>query len=104
MTANRDFHFLIAQASRNPLLIQLLCAELYPLLRLYRGRLAEPSDRVHRAFEEHRRVMEAIEDRDPELAEMQMRRHVAAARVRREKVLEEAVGSKPRKPRSAGSR
>jgi DNA-binding GntR family transcriptional regulator len=84
LTANRDFHFLIAQATRNPLLIQLLCSELYPLLRLYRGRDAEPSERVWRALEEHQRILHAIEDRDPELAELQMRRHIAAARVRRE--------------------
>jgi DNA-binding GntR family transcriptional regulator len=86
-TADRDFHFLIAQASRNPLLIQLLCHELYPLLRLYRGRTAEPPERVWRALEEHRRVLHAIEDRDPELAELLMRRHIAAAKLRREKAL-----------------
>ena len=34
---DQDFHFTIAQCSRNPMLIELLCAELYPLLRLYRG-------------------------------------------------------------------
>src|SRR4051812_38512748 len=37
-SADRDFHFAIAQASRNPMLIELLCSEFYPLLRLYRGR------------------------------------------------------------------
>ena len=52
-----------------------------PLLR-HRGRTAEPNDRVLRAYEEHRRVLDAIEDRDPEMAELQMRRHVASARVR----------------------
>lgn len=87
LTANRDFHFLIAQASRNPLLIQLLCYELYPLLRLYRGRAGEPSEPVWRALAEHQRILDAIEDRDAELAELQMRRHVAAARVRREQAL-----------------
>lgn len=87
VAASRDFHFMIAQASRNPLLIQLLCLELYPLLRLYRGSLTESNERVWRAFEEHRRILHAIEDRDPELAEMLMRRHVAAAKVRREKIL-----------------
>lgn len=84
MMANRDFHFLIAQASRNPLLIRLLCHELYPLLRLYRGRVTEASEDTWRAFKEHRRILDAIEDRDPELAELQMRRHVAAAKNRRE--------------------
>ena len=86
-TANRDFHFLIAQASRNPLLIQLLCYELYPLLRMYRGRTAEPPERVWRAFDEHQRILQAIEDHDAELSELQMRRHIAAAGSRREKAL-----------------
>jgi DNA-binding GntR family transcriptional regulator len=92
LTANRDFHFLIAQASRNPLLIQLLCLELYPLLRLYRGRGGEPSEPVWRALEEHQRILDAIDDRDPELAELQMRRHIAAARVRRQRFLLPEVG------------
>jgi DNA-binding GntR family transcriptional regulator len=96
LTANRDFHFLIAQASRNPLLIQLLCSELYPLLRLYRGRGGNGSAPVWRALAEHQRILDAIEDRDAELAELQMRRHVAAARVRREQVvgMEVARGKK----------
>ena len=85
--ANRDFHVLIAQASRNPLLIRLLCHELYPLLRLYRGHAIEPPERVWRAYEEHRRILGAIDDRDPELAELLMRRHVSAAARRRSRIL-----------------
>jgi DNA-binding GntR family transcriptional regulator len=38
---------------------------------------------------EHERIVSAIEDRDPDLAEMLMRRHIAAARVRRETALEQ---------------
>lgn len=37
-SADRDFHFQVGQSSGNLLLIQLLCAEFYPLLRLYRSR------------------------------------------------------------------
>lgn len=87
LTADRDFHFLIAQATRNPMLIQLLCHELYPLLRMYRGRMAEPPDPTWRAFEEHQRILGAIQDKDPELAELLMRRHVAAAGTRRAKAI-----------------
>src|SRR5258708_6172296 len=36
---DQDFHFSVAQCSRNPMLIELLCGELYPLLRLYHGHL-----------------------------------------------------------------
>lgn len=81
-TADRDFHFQIAMATENQLLIQLLCAELYPLLRLYRSRNDNLALR-QRAVVEHRRIFDAIEDRDPDLAEIMMRRHIASARVRR---------------------
>ena len=78
-----DFHFAVAQCSRNPMLIQLLCGELSPLLRLYRGQPGSPRPHAHRAILEHGRVIAAIEDRDPDLAELMMRRHIAAARARR---------------------
>lgn len=83
-SADRDFHFLMAQASRNPLLINLLCQEFYPLLRLYRGRQTTPIEVRVRVLVEHRRILDAVADRDAELAELQMRRHIAAARERRE--------------------
>lgn len=81
-SSDRDFHFGIAQASRNPILIQLLCSELYQLLRLYRSRNDNPELR-RRAYQEHKRIFDAIEDRDQELAEIMMRRHISRARVRR---------------------
>jgi DNA-binding GntR family transcriptional regulator len=87
---DQDFHFSIAQYSRNPMLTELLCAELYPLLRLYRGLPAGVRPRARRAVVEHERVVSAIEDRDADLAETMMRRHIASARVRREAALAEA--------------
>ena len=92
---DRDFHFTIAQCSRNPMLIDLLCAELYPLLRLYRGMPVGFRPRVQRAAVEHERIVSAIADRDPDLAEMLMRRHIAAARARRETALAQASGVEP---------
>jgi DNA-binding GntR family transcriptional regulator len=84
---NHDFHVAIAQCSRNTMLIELLCTELYPLLRLYRALLHHPQPRPRRVAVEHEHIVRAIEDRDPELAEMLMRRHVSAARMRREEAL-----------------
>ena len=84
---DQDFHFSIAQCSRNPMLIELLCAELYPLLRLYRGQLPLVRPRRRPAVIEHERIVSAIEDRDLELSELLMRRHIAAARLRRETAL-----------------
>jgi DNA-binding GntR family transcriptional regulator len=84
---DRDFHFRIAQASGNPMLIELLCAELYPLLRLYRGATTDTTDRRRQAVREHARLLSAMEERDADLAEMLMRRHIAAARKRRAALL-----------------
>lgn len=86
---DQDFHFAIAQYSRNPMLTELLCAELYPLLRLYRGLPAGVRPRARRAVVEHERVVAALEDRDADLAEIMMRRHIAAARARRQAALTE---------------
>ena len=69
------------------MLTDLLCLELYPLLRLYRGLPTFPRPRTTRAALEHERIVAAIEDRDADLAEMMMRRHIAAARLRREAAL-----------------
>jgi DNA-binding GntR family transcriptional regulator len=75
-----DFHFLIAKASRSRRLEKLLSQDLYSLIRLCRLRIAQRAPRVARAGDEHRRILDAIEDRDAELAELLMRRHIATAR------------------------
>ena len=80
--ADRDFHFRIAQASGNPLLIEYLCNQFYPLLRLYRSRSDNIALRT-RALVEHKRILDAIRDHDPELAEIMMRRHIRSAGERR---------------------
>jgi len=86
---DHDFHFLIAYASRNPLLIELLCSELYPLLRLFRSKLDDSPERRRQTIMEHQRILTAMEERDAELAEMLMRRHIAAARRSREELFPE---------------
>ena len=75
-----DFHYRIVQASGNEKLISLLCGELYHLVRMYRYQSSRSVSRPERALEEHRRVLGAIADRDGELAEILMRRHLAGAR------------------------
>ena len=62
------------------MLIRLLCGDFYQLLRFYRSQLVHVRGRGARTVVEHRRILEAIEDRDGELAELLMRRHIAAAR------------------------
>ncbi|KXF81130.1 GntR family transcriptional regulator [Enterovibrio coralii] len=71
-----DFHYRIIQASRNSKLIALLCDELYHLVRMYRKQATRTQARPERALNEHFQILTALEDRDAELAEMLMRRHI----------------------------
>lgn len=75
-----DFHYKVILGSHNQQLINLLCGQLYHLLRMYRCQFGMNSPRASRAFDEHSRIIEAIADRDGELAEILMRRHIAASR------------------------
>lgn len=75
-----DFHYRIVKASRNEVLMQMLCGELYHRVRLYRYQFSVTEGRPHKAFAEHFRIIEAIESRDGELAEFLMRRHISSAR------------------------
>lgn len=75
-----DFHYRIVQGSRNGKLLELLGGDLYHLVRMYRYQFSVSSSRPKRALKEHRQIIDAIEARDPELAEMLMRRHISNAR------------------------
>lgn len=75
-----DFHYLIVQLSGNSRLFNLLCDELYHLLRLYRVQTSSSPSRPLQAFKEHHQIVDAIENGDGELAELLMRRHIASAK------------------------
>jgi len=75
-----DLHYRIIQGSGNRMLHELLCEDLYHLLRMYRYRFSATPERPQQAFAEHQRIIEAIADRDGELAEILMRRHISASR------------------------
>lgn len=75
-----DFHFRIADGCGNELLRSTLCEDHYQLLRLYRRRFSSRLGRPSRALAEHRQILDAIRDRDGELAELLMRRHIRNAR------------------------
>jgi DNA-binding GntR family transcriptional regulator len=79
-TANTDFHVMVARMGRNKHLFDLLCGEYYTLFRLYRMKHRIVPGRALRALQEHDRIFDAIADRDGELAELLMRRHIASAR------------------------
>lgn len=71
-----DFHYRIILGSNNQHLIAVLVDGLYHLVRMYRVQLGMAGPRVTTAFDEHRNIAQAIANRDEELAEMLMRRHI----------------------------
>lgn len=75
-----DFHYRIIQGSHNRTLIDLLIGEIYHLVRMYRYQFSMTANRPQKALAEHRRIIEAIESRDGEMAELLMRRHISRAR------------------------
>jgi len=77
---NVDFHYRIILGSKNKHLIRLLLDGIYHLVRMYRVQLGMAGPRVHTAFEEHKQIVNAIANRDAELAEMLMRRHISYTR------------------------
>lgn len=76
-----DFHFRIAKASENELLTSILMGDLYDLLRVYRYKSSTVVGRAVQALEEHRTILDALESRDPDLAEQAMRTHIKNARI-----------------------
>lgn len=75
-----DFHYRVILGSKNPYLINMLCDELYYLVRMYRVQMGMNGPRVSRAFDEHKAILNAIANRDGELADLLMRRHISASR------------------------
>jgi len=82
-----DFHFRIVQGSKNSHLIDMYSKDLYHLIRLYRYQFGMVSKRVPRAFIEHGQIVDAIHQRDGELAQFLMTRHISASRKNVEKMI-----------------
>lgn len=77
-----DFHYSIAIGSRNRYLIDLLCKDLYYLLKLYRFRSGVAPGRRQSAVEEHMLILETIRARDGAQAERLMQEHLRAGQPR----------------------
>ena len=88
-----DFHYRIVKASGNARLFQMLDEELYSLLRLYRQRLSTRPGRPKQALEEHRRVLAALEARDPDAAEAAMRAHIQSSRASLERHMADSASA-----------
>lgn len=74
-----DFHYQIVRGSRNEMLMDMLGSEQYQLLRMCRYRTSRNAQRTQPALQQHRHIVEALAQRDGELAEMLMRRHIQGA-------------------------
>lgn len=74
-----DFHFLIARGCRNAMVLSLLGGEHFQLLRMCRYRTSRNAQRPRPALAQHRQIVEALAQRDGELAELLMRRHIRGA-------------------------
>ncbi len=88
---NHDFHYAIVQGSKNRRLAHLLCDDLYQLMRMYRYQLGRESGRATTASKEHGQILDAIRDRDGEMAELLMRRHIRKSRQYIEQTIESSA-------------
>lgn len=105
-----DFHFRIVKGSRNVRLVNLLCEDLYYLLRVYRYKSSTKPGRAKQALKEHKDIVAALMRRDSADAEEKMRLHIRNAR---RYVEEQVLGAAPRaqaersaevKPKAAAGR
>lgn len=95
-SGNLDFHYRIIEGSKNQRLHQMLCGDLYHIIRMYRYRTSTSSERPQSALKEHQRIVEAIAARDSELAELLMRRHIQASLTNLEtRMTQESLLSQP---------
>ena len=70
---------------------------MYYLIRVYRFQFGMRGRRVNSAYQEHKAIVNAIANRDGEMAEMLMRQHIRASRKDIEEQLIKGVSSEPRK-------
>jgi GntR family transcriptional repressor for pyruvate dehydrogenase complex len=73
--ADLDFHLALAEAADNPLILSLLDS-IVGLLREQRSRIFNVDGGPERGQFHHKRILAAIEQRDPEAARQAMRAHL----------------------------
>ncbi|UCE31274.1 MAG: GntR family transcriptional regulator [Burkholderiales bacterium] len=83
-----DFHMQIVRGSHNQRLIRMLNEDYYYLLKMWRSNCSWLRSGGEHSWTDHKRILEAIEYRDQDSAEMLMRRHVARLRIESSRELE----------------
>lgn len=73
---NNDFHAAIIRASKNCYTEEILLEELYVRLQICRHQYAKNSLRGEPALDEHRNILEALKEKNPDLIELRMRQHL----------------------------
>jgi GntR family transcriptional repressor for pyruvate dehydrogenase complex len=96
MKEDTAFHFLIAEATGNEVLLRIV-DNLMDLLRKTRETSLQQGDRPARSLKQHRAILSAIEARDPAAAERRMRDHIRAI----EKLAFSTVEGPPAEPASS---
>jgi DNA-binding GntR family transcriptional regulator len=104
-------HHLIARASKNRWLEEMLCKDLYGLLRAYRYLSSDLDHRAGEARREHRKIVEAIAEHDGTRAEILMRKHnrhgrlnlIARLKAERIRKQESALRLIPRQEKRSGT-
>ncbi len=77
--ADLDFHLALAEATQNPL-IPALMDTIIDLLREQRKRIAQADGGLQRGQVHHKKILEAVIQRDPEAARRAMRNHLQQVR------------------------
>ena len=102
VTANDAFHDLLYDASRNAFLAE-TTRQVRLRLSPFRRAQIEGRGRMAHSFEEHERIVAAVERRDAAAAEAEMRVHLGEVRESVDEIDrgEAAAAEKPRRPRAA---
>jgi DNA-binding GntR family transcriptional regulator len=74
-----DFHERIVRGCGNERIIEMLCGDMYHLLRIYRRRSGALPERRGQPSQEHWQILRALQARDGALAESLMRAHIGRA-------------------------
>ena len=74
-----DFHERIVRGCGNDRIIEMLCGDMYHLLRIYRKRSGALPERKGQPSQEHWQILRALQARDGQLAESLMRAHIGRA-------------------------
>src|ERR1700677_2935294 len=92
--ADLDFHLALAEAAGNPLILSLLDS-IVGLLREQRSRIFDVEGGPERGQYHHKRILAAVEQRDPEAARGAMREHLQQVLSDSSSPVKTASNSKP---------